>query len=285
MLLDEAAAKSGEKLQYVLVTADRVLIDAYARWYWTDRLDTAPNARFVLRTPLQYVPVLNVREMPNGIETSDAVARGRAALDDLLAGLRLVDSRYPHILSFQRLLGEGGEINELLEKLFGFNPFEVGPENVAAFKAMRNQWHELFRGGVILNFELIARRQQAEFSRLANLLRSSSDLRMAVHEDQLRILGEVEAAHLAFSTRINIRLLTRSDQDRRAWGASPRAACAVGEVPAHHRRDRARGSARPAWPVMTVRSPRRCRERWRMRPTTKPYSSQPAFRTAAVSGP
>jgi hypothetical protein len=215
MRLDEEAAASEEKLRYVLVTTHRKLFDAYARWYWSREQDEVPNARFILRTPLQYVPILNVREMPNGIESSDAVARGRAALDDLLAGFRQVDARYPHILSVQRLMSESRELAELLEKLFGFNPFELSPNQVDSFRAARNQWHELFRSAVVLNLELMARRKQAEFSRMTALLRSSTDLRMAVHEDQIRILGRVEAAHIAFSTGINIRLLTRDQEGGR----------------------------------------------------------------------
>ena len=212
MLLDEEAVRDNEKTFYTLVTADRVLFDAYARWFWTDRQTVQPDARFVLRTPLQYVPVLNVREMPNGILTSDAVALGRAALDDLLAGLRSLDARYPHILSLQRLLAQGdNELSELFQGVFGFNPFEVAADHIETFKAMRRQWHELFRGGVVLNAELMARRVKAEIERLALLLRQNTDLRAAIHEDQLRILGRVEAAHVAFSTKINIEVLTRAE--------------------------------------------------------------------------
>src|SRR5262245_3501715 len=65
MRLDEAAREARQPTRYVLVTADRALFDAYAKWFWHD--GNQKQMRFVLRHPLQYVPMLNLVDMPNGI--------------------------------------------------------------------------------------------------------------------------------------------------------------------------------------------------------------------------
>jgi hypothetical protein len=100
-LLNESADSS---LRFVLVTADQVLFDAYARWYWEDRRRSAEGAPFMLRALAQYIPIINVKEMPNLVEKSEMIADTRDALDSLLTAVRLKDGGYPRVLALYRAL-------------------------------------------------------------------------------------------------------------------------------------------------------------------------------------
>jgi len=212
VLLDAAATEEGDYTRYVLVTADHRLFDAYAKWYWGGE-GKERNCRFVLRLPLQYAPVLNVQEMPNGISNSKVFQSAAAALDSLFTNLSRTDSAYPHKLAFYRIQARTTNVNEILSSFYGANPLRLEGEAVKEFEGIRESWHASFRSGVLLNAELMQRRMQAEFGPLARLLRESTDLRAAIHEDQRRSLEQVENSHLLFSTRLNLILLTRGRRD------------------------------------------------------------------------
>jgi hypothetical protein len=212
MLLDAAVTEEGKYTRYVLVTADHRLFDAYAKWYWGGE-GKERNCRFVLRLPLQYAPVLNVQEMPNGISSSKIFQSAAAALDSLFSNLSRTDSAYPHKLAFYRIQARSTDVNEILSDFYGANPLRLEGAAVKEFASIRESWHASFRSGVLLNAELMQRRMQAEFGPLARLLRESTDLRAAIHEDQRRSLEQVENSHLLFSTRLNLILLTRGRRD------------------------------------------------------------------------
>jgi len=217
MRLDEAARHAKQPTRYVLVTADRALFDAYANWFWGDGGGDQRQARFVLRYPLQYVPMLNLMDMPNGIERSDIFERTRNALDTLLAPLRAVDPRrYPESLSMHRILArvtaDDQKLQEALKRLYGHNPFELEAGSAPLFQQIKVDWEQGFRSGVVLNAELMRRRARAEFEPLVCLLREDVDLRTAILQDQQRILTQLEAAHLAVNTRVSVARLMGIDQ-------------------------------------------------------------------------
>jgi hypothetical protein len=212
MLLDAATVEEGERTRYVLVTADHRLFDAYAKWYWGGGGKTR-NRSFVLRLPLQYAPILNVQEMPNGISNSKVFRSATTALDSLFTNLSRTDTAYPHKLAFYRIQARTTDVNDILTDFYGTNPLRLEGAALREFEGIRNSWHASFRSGVLLNAELMQRRMQAEFGPLARLLRDSTDLRAAIHEDQRRSLRQVENSHLLFSTRLNLILLTRGRRD------------------------------------------------------------------------
>lgn len=208
MLLDASAP--ADRVAYVLVTADHRLFDAYAKWYW-EVADPKERGRFILRQPLQYAPILNVTEMPNGIEDSDVITRATRALDALFANLNRLDGGYPHKLSFYRTQVRHVEpsYREPVTNYFQSDPLKFGKNEIEQFEKIRRDWHESFRTGVLLNAELMQRRVRAVFGPLAKLLRDDGDLRHALHEDQRRALERIERAHLYFSTRLNLSLMAR----------------------------------------------------------------------------
>jgi hypothetical protein len=222
MALDEAADQAGENTRYVLVTADRALFDTYSRWFWQGSRSEGAEPRFVLRHPLQYVPILNVTDMPNGIERSDILDRTRDALDALLAPLRSVDRNYPHTLSIHRILArmieDDQKFQEALKNLYGQNPFELKAGSTSLLENIRRDWEEGFRAGIVLNAELMQRRAHSEFEPLARLLNEQVDLRAAILQDHQSILSLLEAAHVTVNTRIS---MTRLMRDTNGETAAP----------------------------------------------------------------
>jgi hypothetical protein len=67
-LMNEAARKTdggtGEELRFILITADEGLHRVYAEQFWQG-VDPDPKD-YVLRRPLQYIPIMNARDIPNG---------------------------------------------------------------------------------------------------------------------------------------------------------------------------------------------------------------------------
>jgi hypothetical protein len=210
IVLDGDARNEGSNIRYVLVTADRALFDSYASWYWDEGVQR--RERFVLRMPQQYAPILNVLEMPNGIEDSDIIQRTSLALDTLLAPLRSADPhRYPQNLSLLRILARLTSNNEELQKtiteFYDGNPFQFKDDSMELFEQIKTEWRQAFDAGVVLNAELIGRRMREEFEPLALLLRSDADLFEYVQKFQKDAIEHLARAHLLINTRVSIKRL------------------------------------------------------------------------------
>lgn len=204
LMLDEAAAADPDRrdTRYVMITADFVLFDAYAKWFWSQPED--PGRRFVLRLPLQYVPILNALEMPNGLGSGLLTERAKEALDSLFSNLSRVDAQYARKLSYYRTMAKPDQqILETLKALYGENPLSVSAEGLPRFRNIRRMWHECFKTGVVLNAGLLNRRKE-EFRFLAERLSDDVDLRHAIYEDQRRNLDRITEAHAVISTQLQI---------------------------------------------------------------------------------
>jgi hypothetical protein len=224
MLLDDEERLQGSTVRFVMVTADHRIFDAYSKWFWGPE---GPNDgwRFILRLPLQYVPLLNILEMPNGIESSDIILRARTALDSLFINLRRVDPGYPHTLSLHRILARlSSDFHNSLKDFYGFNPISLGKESIDLFRQTRRDWEDIYDNCVILNAELMEKRTRASLERLSKLLRRSSDLRTSIYEDQQRILDKVAGRHIAVGNKINIAFLMGSET---SLNSPPRAPLAL----------------------------------------------------------
>jgi hypothetical protein len=71
----------GEEIRFILISGDDTLHAVYADQFWSD--PDADPAHYVLRHPLQYIPIMNARDIPNGY-------RAKALFDTLLAVLDTV---------------------------------------------------------------------------------------------------------------------------------------------------------------------------------------------------
>jgi hypothetical protein len=207
MLLD-AAVVDAKRTAYVMVTADRRLFDAYAKWYW-EEVDADRRGRFLLRTPLQYAPILNVLEMPNGIYSSEVFVKASTALDTLFSNLSRTD--YPHKLALYRIRarGEQNKLREMLSEALDTDQPSLNHQGLQEFRRIRTEWHGSFQTGILLNAGLMQRRLRSEFGPLARLLHENANLRQELHEDQQRSLERIEGAHLHFNTRLNLSLMAR----------------------------------------------------------------------------
>jgi hypothetical protein len=211
MMLDEDAAQETDRapLRYVMVTADNILFDAYARWYWS--APRSAHERFILRLPLQYVPVLNAFEMPNGIDSMALTHQAKAALDSLFTNLNRVDADYARKLSYYRTMTDAdSSVTESLRLLYGENPLSLNQQGLERVGEIRRAWHQCFKTGVILNTNLLNQRRQ-EFEFLAERLRDDVDLRQEVFESHSRNLDRIAVAHALFSTQIQI-IAERAEQ-------------------------------------------------------------------------
>jgi hypothetical protein len=199
----------------VLVTTDIVLYEAYALWFWGESNQDQRPERFSLRLPTQYIPLLNVAEMPNGIGFSDLVPRTRAALDSLLASIARADApHYPHSLPFHAAteqLNQEGPFRDLLHKIFGTDLYAIS-DNDAIFDSLQISWNRAFLDAVTLNWELVQRFLRGTFGPVLEDLLSGHDdaVEAALLGYQRQLLEEVEQAHTQFMTTLNIAEMAQS---------------------------------------------------------------------------
>ena len=207
--LEKLAAAADPDCRYVLITTDTLLFDTYARWYWQTAREKSPRPPFLLRLPLQYSAILNLHEMPNGLNDSVLVQTSRS-LDPLFEDLRRVDPDYPNSLSLLRTLVGHKQLKDTLLGFFGFNPLELDDATQAQFEEMRKEWLGTFAQSNLINASLLNRRTGGNLNRLVRLLQDRRDFLEALRDELQRTILDLEQSHLAFSTGINIRLLHRS---------------------------------------------------------------------------
>lgn len=204
MALDETAFadEDGAALKYVLVTADNALYDAYAKWYWNE--NSRRELRFVLRRPLQYIPVLNSLEMPNN-ETDASLSQLAAdALDSLFSNLKGIENAFPHKLAYYRILAREPKIHQHLDVLYGVDPLRFDDGIGEEYLRLRDSWNKTFRTGVLLNINLIHRRFHHQFGRLLELLNSARSLNQLIRDDFHDNLSRIQIYHARFATRLNL---------------------------------------------------------------------------------
>jgi hypothetical protein len=228
MDLNEAAANSGAPTRYVLLTTHKALFDAYSKWFWDRPEEERRRSHFVLRSVLQYAPILNIAQMPTGIGMSDLTRRTRDALDALLAPLRAVDPRYPSSLSILRVLARMTTRHHTwgrtIRDYYGFDPFEFPAGGMKSFERLRLEWDQAMSGLILLNTELLSRRLQSDLDSLRLLMEERPDVTNSVHQLVRNALMEVESAHLIVNTKVSIdRLMTEGA----SAGAPSRAPLAI----------------------------------------------------------
>jgi hypothetical protein len=175
---------------YLLITADKALHQAYAKWYFENRPDL-----FCLRTPLQYTPIINFAG-----ERDILVAKQTAeALDSLFVPVRVADPQlYPKsLLLYTERYGifSDGSISKLMQEFFGFHPADIVKENAKDFVNLREQWDDASRVGVILRSSLITRRVAERFANLAKLVYESDNLVQALYENQRQTIQRIQQIH------------------------------------------------------------------------------------------
>jgi hypothetical protein len=203
LALNRAAAEAGHVIRYVLITLDRSLYAAAAAWFREE--GHREHRAFPLRRIGQYMPFINVAEMPNEVQSTLTFRDVRAAIDTLLSGMPGMSA-----WASEADLGHSGGVDAQVmppvwqetRQLARDVAARLGAEPVAARAVSRASrlWARLGRESAFLNAELMSRRIRG-FSELASFLSSSSDVRDALLQYMEKTVEDVEKAHTEFNIK------------------------------------------------------------------------------------
>ncbi len=176
MLNQRALEQPAQRRRYVLITGDRTLHSLYEKYFWSkDR----PLEHYILRHPLQYVPFLNFKSMPNDYGQDRLFKDLTTSLDNLIWDEARVSPSYRHSL-------------EAISR-----PTWIGRIDVEALLAVTgDQWWRAVTLANAFNFRLAIRDDAQRLSQIFEFLalpRISDALVRSQHD----LLGAIGAAHLA----------------------------------------------------------------------------------------
>ena len=180
-LLNAAMIEANEPVRYLFVSSDSFVQRAYHAWYWQ-----ADQPFFALRQPIQYLPMLNVEEMDNDIESSDLVAITRRTLDVCFASVESADERYPLVLP--QLVEDADDSDSAL--------FHDGPLAAEMLDELELRWAEAEDNAVALSADMLRHRKEYSLGPLRDVLASRHFKEVAL-DYQARLIGEVESHHLS----------------------------------------------------------------------------------------
>jgi len=186
--LNEDMEAADEPVRYLLVSSDNRVHRAYHTWYWQ-----ADGPFFALRHPVQYVPMLNVQEMDNDIDSTDLTAVTQRTLDVCFAGIRRDDDRYPLVLP--QLIEEAeDDASEL---------FHDGPLQREMLKELERCWAEAEDNAAMLSAEMLRHRKEYSLGPLRDLL-ASRRFKEAALDYQTWLIREVEGYHLTLVAQADL---------------------------------------------------------------------------------
>lgn len=193
VMLNRAAEKQRVRVRYVLLTFDSAIHRAVIKAPRQMR-DLARTRRIE-----QYLPILNLQEMPNQVDHASFVSDIGAAIDALLTGTSEPKSSSPSQrdsnsdpTSTERALGQNpSPARSAPRQLFG----QFSRPTLDNLPAM---WGKLASECVYLNACLLSKRLDA-FSELADFLNDSNAVRDAVVGYMERTIRDVESVHVRFN--------------------------------------------------------------------------------------
>jgi hypothetical protein len=82
--LAQQQSDGGDPVRFILISGDDILHRVYAEQFWHDgsNRDICPD-HYVLRRPLQYIPVMNAKDIPNGYQAKELFDTFLAVLDSV----------------------------------------------------------------------------------------------------------------------------------------------------------------------------------------------------------
>jgi hypothetical protein len=203
LLLNSASHAADDGSRYVLLTADGDIHRAYGEWFWGEENELCDFHVYALRHPIQYVPMLNVTEMPTRVEVSGLFRQMSIALDLLFAPIAKADPRYPGALTYYgaRIAEHGDYVESLSSEsaaayrhFFGTDPFAL---DAGAATEVVEKWRSSFADSAILPASYLSTRDRSTFESLSKLLYDREDLRNALLDHLGELVQEVEISHLA----------------------------------------------------------------------------------------
>lgn len=220
--LNDAAKDESKPVRYLLVTADRSMYEAYAHWYWTTgKFDEGRD--FELRQQIQYLPILNVVDMPNRIgqanDQNDIFGKVSNAIDSLLTNIKNQDSRpYPDFLSsyvgihktIRRWEVNNPSMSRFVEA-FSTKMYRDLLKNSHLLRELRQEWKELSLAASVLNTNLLSKRRN-ELSSLTQVF-SADDFQKNALDFLASSLEEIELKHTQYSLPMNFAKWLNIDND------------------------------------------------------------------------
>ena len=179
-LLNAAMVEANEPVRYLFVSSDSSVQRAYHAWYWR-----ADRPFFALRQPIQYLPMLNVEEMDNDIDSSNLAAITQQTLDVCFASVESRDDRYPLVLP--QLVEEAEAGHSAL--------FHDGPLAAEMLDELENRWAEAEDNAAALSADMLRHRKEYSLGPLRDVL-ASRRFKEAALDYQAWLISEVEGHHL-----------------------------------------------------------------------------------------
>lgn len=201
----EQRSNLARPMRFVFVTTDQSVYNAAVAWWWDHRGDTAGGDGFPVRRLTQYIPFLNVAEMPNKANTTSVFRDVRSAVE----GFMVADGRRlgPPPLQLPAWRPSSAPVSD--------SPFFEPMRDLASTMSARTAadptyrdtleelndlWSDLTRETVFLNANLLGRKIEA-FRKLSAFLAEAEDVREAVVALIRDTIADVERAHAKLSVQ------------------------------------------------------------------------------------
>ncbi|MEX0309310.1 MAG: hypothetical protein AB3N17_03600, partial [Tateyamaria sp.] len=192
-------------MRFAFVTTDQSVYNAAVAWWWDRRGSAAGGNAFPVRRLTQYIPFLNVDEMPNQANTTTVFRDVRSAVE----GFMVADGRRLGSPPLQLPGWASGPTDE------AGSPFFEAMRDLATTMSARTAadpayrdtleelnalWSDLTRETVFLNANLLGRKIEA-FRKLSAFLAEAEDVREAVVALIRDTIADVERAHAKLSVQ------------------------------------------------------------------------------------
>ena len=200
-----AEANLTRPIRYVFVTTDQSVYNATVAWWWENRGQDYGGDAFPVRRLTQYVPFLNVAEMPNKANTTSVFRDVRSAVEAFIVadGRRL--GAPPRQLPAWQSQATNVTSSPFFDTLREFaSEMTARTESDAVYrntlKELNALWRNLTRETVFLNANLLGRKIEA-FRKLSAFLAEAEDVREAGGDLIRATVAEVERAHAKLSVQ------------------------------------------------------------------------------------
>jgi hypothetical protein len=200
-------ARNRDHCRYVLVSGDGAVHRAYARWFWSGSRDAHPSECYILRSPIQYIAILNQSALSSQFSRRrpTLLREVQFALDMLLRPVSRTERAYPEKLSliaaaeFNYRTGIGEPFPSAIPSVWRASPSRYDTDAMRDVRdAFREANTECLRQDQGVLLPLLKRRFRSEADAVSEgLKRWAADPDGSVRRYQQELILKVEAAHLS----------------------------------------------------------------------------------------
>lgn len=219
-LLNRAAIRNGIRTRYVLLTVDPAIREAYSWSYWLSQSNPTNNPLtkddrtwYVLRHPLQYIPLANVVEMPNYVDAVDIFQQTRSILEAILEPFSIFTPHFPYTLpgtvrGLRRPIRDKGL--DYLEKSRQRLLRKVAERAEAAVHSgdlKLDEWHKAFTGAALLNLPLLQRRAGSQLGIISEIFSKDREVQLTLIREQQKTLDRLQKAFVINGDVFDVQLM------------------------------------------------------------------------------